>query len=657
MTEQFTYQGPFLIRSTCGPREGAAIVQTFAYGGPGARLSEETSAQDGFTARVGYGYDDRGRLESLTYPSGRTVHYGYDDLNRIASVAQNGSPVATVPPGVGYDPWQNLQTLVFGSGAQDQWLRDASGVRLAQWNLFTAGPEAAQVRKYAYDPAGRLVQAGEWTQLGYDLNDRLVSAEGYGVQQSLAYDAYDNNVSSVVAGDVPAGRVNFTFLPQIDNRFPNKTATGGLVDGAQNVHGEMLRLPDAVGAGPALTLGWDGLGHLVEAGPGDGNSKVSYQYSAAGRRVVRRDHGDPGRDRGYVYASNGLLLSEFAPAPGTSSLQWQRDVVYLDRQAIAEVDGQGVHELHSDHLGSPRVVTAGADGMAVAKGHTEGTQTFGPYGERWAGSQTGYTPLTGYTGHLQTEPNNLIYMKGRFYSPTWHRFLNSDQGVDEKSLNPFAYVRGNPLMETDPTGLVDGGMNSRDAAQHETAHHATLEAERAIERGERSEALERFEREQEVMEHWTGSTLRMPQTGLYPVHVWDYTPHWGPIPTGVPHTFIQTPNMARGYYPKADYHFFSAVVTVPGEVRDDTNHRRNNSPTQTFWVDAATLSRVEQGMSWSPRFYELNNGFWEMLLGSDTKYFVRLTPRRRFLLRINVVAIINSASMELYILSTLITNV
>jgi RHS repeat-associated protein len=504
MTEQFTYQGPFLIRSTCGPREGAAIVQTFAYGGPGARLSEETSAQDGFTARVGYGYDDRGRLESLTYPSGRTVHYGYDDLNRLASVAQNGSPVATVPPGVGYDPWQNLQTLVFGSGSQDQWLRDASGVRLAQWNLLTADPEVAQVRKYAYDPAGRLVQAGEWTQLGYDLNDRLVSAEGYGVQQSLAYDAYDNNVSSVVAGDVPAGRVNFTFLPQVDNRFPNKTATGGLVDGAQNVHGEMLRLPDGVGAGPALTLGWDGLGRLVEAGPGDGNSKVSYQYSAAGRRVVRRDHGDPGRDRGYVYASNGLLLSEFAPAPGTSSLQWQRDVVYLDRQAIAEVDGQGVHELHSDHLGSPRVITAGADGMAVAKGHTEGTQTFGPYGERWAGSQTGYLPLTGYTGHLQAEPNHLIYMKGRFYSPTWHRFLSSDQGVDEKSLNQFAYVRGNPMMATDPTGLVDGGMNSRDAAQHETAHHATLEAERAIERGERNEALERFEREQELMEHWTG---------------------------------------------------------------------------------------------------------------------------------------------------------
>ena len=100
------------------------------------------------------------------------------------------------------------------------------------------------------------------------------------------------------------------------------------------------------------------------------------------------------------------------------------------------------------------------------------------------------------------------------------------------------------------------------------------------------------------------------QTNLYPVKVWDYTPHFGPFPTGIPHTFIQTPNITRGYYPSSSWHFAAAFITSPGEIRDDAEHPRNDSPTQTFWVDAGTLSSVEHGMNWNPGFYELNNGFW-----------------------------------------------
>ena len=75
----------------------------------------------------------------------------------------------------------------------------------------------------------------------------------------------------------------------------------------------------------------------------------------------------------------------------------------------------------------------------------------GPYGEYLYGS--GYVPLTGYTGHVQTEPNGLIYMRGRFYSPAWHVFLNSDQGADPHSLNQYAYAGGNPFINVDPSGM------------------------------------------------------------------------------------------------------------------------------------------------------------------------------------------------------------
>jgi len=128
-------------------------------------------------------------------------------------------------------------------------------------------------------------------------------------------------------------------------------------------------------------------------------------------------------------------------------MTWLRDVIYLGGTAIAEIDASGIHELHCDHLGTPRVITK------QASSQVEGRQAYGPYGEYLANQSTGYKPLTGFTGHMQTDSTGLIYMRGRFYSPAWHRFLDSDKGVDPNSVNQVAYVCGSPMMNTDPSGF------------------------------------------------------------------------------------------------------------------------------------------------------------------------------------------------------------
>ena len=92
-------------------------------------------------------------------------------------------------------------------------------------------------------------------------------------------------------------------------------------------------------------------------------------------------------------------------------------------------------------------------------GQIAGEQVFGPYGEQMAGTfngktlPSGYRPITGYTGHINEDSTGLIYMRDRYYSPKWHRFINSDQGVDPNSINQFAYVNGMPFMATDPSGM------------------------------------------------------------------------------------------------------------------------------------------------------------------------------------------------------------
>lgn len=147
-------------------------------------------------------------------------------------------------------------------------------------------------------------------------------------------------------------------------------------------------------------------------------------------------------------------------------LAWYRDVIYLGSEAIAEVDSTTIHELHNDHLGTPRIITKGIVGSI------EGRQAYSAYGERIL--MEGYVPLIGFTGHVQTDASGLIYMRGRFFSPAWHVFLNSDQGVDSQSLNQRAYVGGNPFMGIDPTGLTTYRVHCQDGTVKEREIDAEL---------------------------------------------------------------------------------------------------------------------------------------------------------------------------------------
>jgi RHS repeat-associated protein len=198
--------------------------------------------------------------------------------------------------------------------------------------------------------------------------------------------------------------------------------------------------PTTVPYGGSTTLSWVVSGATTTTVNNATQTGTSMQVTPTGASTT------------YTLTISNSVGSASASVVVTSSA-WIGDVIYLDQRAVAEITNYGVFELHSDHLGTPRIITSGSSGAVV------GSQTYAPYGELI--QQSGYVPLTGFTGHLQTEPNGLIYMRGRYYSPAWHCFLNSDQGADPNSLNQYAYCGGNPMVRTDPTGMFSwGGWNS-----------------------------------------------------------------------------------------------------------------------------------------------------------------------------------------------------
>ncbi|MDP1832023.1 MAG: RHS repeat-associated core domain-containing protein [Geothrix sp.] len=426
----------------------APVTMGFAYKPPaeGRRLASESTTLGGVAHGLSYAYLGTGQLDTVTYPAGRIVGYAYDTNGRITGLQdRTGGGSKAIVSTVAFDDWGQRKRLTFGSGAYSDWSTQKMGTQLDAWTIgYTTGGlgDPANPRTHTYDTAERLTQAGEWQGLTHDSANRLgsASAPSLGVEGlTFNHDGFGNNTSQQMSGPAASSFNNFTFNPLSTNRLPATTTTGGLTGWLMDGRGEASQVGTGTSSGQYLGLGWDALGRvksLATAGLAQG-----YTYAPSGLRIRVLDTATPANNRRYAYTSGGLLMSEYTDAG------WKRDVVYLGSEPVAEVDAAGIHELHSDHLGTPRIVTNGTTAQI------EGKQAYGPYGESLTAQAIGYRPLTGYTGHLQNDPTGLIYMRGRFYSPAWHRFLNSDQGVDPNSWNQMAYVGGSPFMAVDPSGM------------------------------------------------------------------------------------------------------------------------------------------------------------------------------------------------------------
>ena len=117
---------------------------------------------------------------------------------------------------------------------------------------------------------------------------------------------------------------------------------------------------------------------------------------------------------------------------------------------ICEKTGDIYQYHHYNNLGSTMKPTD-------AKGGVTASFTYGTYGELLSGS-TGFTRFL-YNGRcgIITDDNGFYYMRQRYYSPEFKRFVNQDviRGSldNSQSLNRYSYVQGNPISYTDPFGL------------------------------------------------------------------------------------------------------------------------------------------------------------------------------------------------------------
>jgi RHS repeat-associated protein len=166
-----------------------------------------------------------------------------------------------------------------------------------------------------------------------------------------------------------------------------------------------------------------------------------YRYDALGRLygagspliVAYEDEGD--RQTAERNPSTGATLRRHVFGPGADEpLVWYEGSGTATRRF-----------LHSDERGS--IVAATESSGAL---HT--TIRYDEYGATQVNTSV-FVPRFLYTGQRYFGGVGLYYYKARFYDPKLGRFLQPDPIGYGAGMNMYAYVGGDPVNFTDPTGL------------------------------------------------------------------------------------------------------------------------------------------------------------------------------------------------------------
>ncbi len=175
----------------------------------------------------------------------------------------------------------------------------------------------------------------------------------------------------------------------------------------------------------STTYTWNARNQLTATSAGAAN----FSYDALGRRTSATVNGSAAS---YLY--DGLNLATISGSLMLAS-------GHLD-EIYAHVWSSGTTSYLRD--GVNRVVAATNGAASVS-----GSSFYSPYGDI-ASSGTA-TPLQ-FTGRENDGATGLYYYRARYYSPQLSRFISEDPLGLAAGTNFYAYVNGNPISDTDPSG-------------------------------------------------------------------------------------------------------------------------------------------------------------------------------------------------------------
>jgi RHS repeat-associated protein len=424
----FTYD-PYFPRVT-SMTDGSGATQ-FQYQAVGAMGALKLLAEDGpfDNDAIAYQYDALGRVVARVVDSS-AESFSYDTLGRLAS---HSSPLGTFTFGY-LDQTrqvvsQQLSTSTvgtswsYGSNINDRRLKSITNSGSARSFQYTTTPENRITQLAETAGVGSVFASRTWNY-SYDGSDRLLGAQSSGgAIFGYGYDLDDNITSALGPNNaVVATFNNVNQISSINGVHFSYDASGNLIDDGQR------------------TYQWDAENRLIAVvDKSPPRKETDFTYDGLGRRIaITSNSGNGAVNARYLWCGSALCQA-----------RTPKDVVTRRYYPEGELHAEGQNLYYArDHLGSVR------DSLVTASGSPVASFDYDPYGNF---TRTAGNVLTDfrYAGMFFDEDSGLYLTQYRAYDPKSARWLSRDPLQERAGANLYSYVKGSPVMSTDPSGSCD----------------------------------------------------------------------------------------------------------------------------------------------------------------------------------------------------------
>jgi RHS repeat-associated protein len=445
-TQTMTYDAYGRETGVASSQYSASTAKTYNDLG---QLASESTTYSSQTYTVGYAYDAQGRLNQMTYPSGKVAAYPFDARQQLKTISWQGTQVE--------DRSYNDIGLLTGV---DRAYVDETRTYTAAGRVNTINSNNVGSMTYSYDANGNVT--GE-TLSGNMANYSFTTVSG----GNSGYDGEDRFmrfIRSGVSEDIQLTRSHIGNISNVNLNGGNTARGFNNAHGLTTVTGGVTQTYDSDGNTTKLhtnvTASWDDAGRTKNTNTPTGASAGipgfnEYGY-VGGLRIWKKitRSGSVVEHRVTVHAGPNVIAEYNAGATASSPVQ---EYVYADQIDSLVL----IHRSNGTKLGVSRnrqwsVVALHdlANGNVVERYAYEmtGKRTIYAANGTTVRSTSSYGNHFGYTSRWHDEESGLMYFRARYYNPLTGEFLSRDplEFVDGMSL----YRGYFPINGVDPTGKL-----------------------------------------------------------------------------------------------------------------------------------------------------------------------------------------------------------
>ena len=421
-----------------------------------------------------------GRVTSVTNPNGQSTSYTYQDSTgtgepRLSEIKNLNASSAVI---------SKFDYLYDASGQITNWTQQTDANNPQNWtmqydregkllNVNVADTVTSAVLHqyaYTYDPNGNRTSEqidGNIVSSSYNNLNQLTGQSAGG---SMVFSGTLNKASTVTVGGNPATldstQTNFRGNASVTQGTNNVPIVATNLNGYATTNTFQVVIPPASGSytydlngnltnDGTRTYSWDAKDELVgivyTSGPNAGNH-TEFTYNGAGGRVKIVERTGTVLGSGTITSAKQYVGGEERDG---NNLITKRYFAQGEQRISGSTTTNYFYTF--DHLGSVREMVDN-NGTTI-----DARYSYDPYGRRTQVSGSIVCDF-GFTGYYTHANSGLDLSATRAYDPNTGRFNQRDPSGESSGLNLYAYCDGNPVCESDPSGLDPSSSDPFDLA-------------------------------------------------------------------------------------------------------------------------------------------------------------------------------------------------